>query len=330
MERLNAALDKASARLRDASAQFGQPITLDIDTFLSRDAPGGLGVPGRMSANGQCRIIRTADGWLAVNLPRQEDRDAVPAWLECEIEGELWSAIAAAATARQTDDLLKRAMLLHLPVAGWGEAEPVAFPPATPSGTRPDPSQHSVLDLSALWAGPACGGLLAEIGMTVTKVESAVRPDPTPLASPRLDARLNGRKQRLVADLDSEVVCYLIEQASILITSGRPHALARLGLEPEAVFGINPRLIWVAITAHGWFGEAGLRVGFGDDCAVAGGLVRQNSGAPHFMGDALADPLTGLLAATRALEMVVARQSGLLDMPLAGCAAWFAREARLR
>jgi hypothetical protein len=330
MARLRAALERAGARLKEASAPFGQPIALEMDTFLSRDAPSGLKVPGLVSANGQCRMIRTADGWLAVNLSREDDREAVPAWLECAIDGELWSAIQAEAMTRGTDDLLERAILLHLPVAGWGEAEPIALPLAPVAQACLDPSQHRVLDLSALWAGPACGGLLAELGMAVTKVESATRPDPTPISSPRLDARLNGLKQRVVAEPDSQVVRDALAQASILITSGRPHALARMGLEPGVVFALNPSLVWVAITAHGWTGEAGLRVGFGDDCAVAGGLVRQQAGAPHFMGDALADPLTGLLAATRAMEMVAAGESGLLDMPLARCAAWFAQAARLR
>ncbi len=330
MERMRAALERAAARLAQASAQFGRPMALDMDTFLSRDAPGGLGVPGQVSANGHCRMVRTADGWLAVNLAREDDRGAVPAWLECAIEGEIWSIIEAVAMTRGTDDLLERAILLHLPVAQWGEAEPVAMPPAARCGTCPNPAAHHVLDLSALWAGPACGGLLADLGMAVTKFESAARADPTPRASPRLDARLNGRKRRVVAEPDAQAVKDALAQASILITSGRPHALARMGLEPEAVFSLHPHLIWVAITAHGWTGDAGLRVGFGDDCAVAGGLVRQETSAPLFMGDALADPLTGLLAATRAMEMVAAGQTGLLDMPLAGCAGWFAQDAGLR
>ena len=42
---------------------------------------------------------------------------------------------------------------------------------------RPDVTGLLVVDLSALWAGPLCGGLLAGAGATVVKVESTHRPD---------------------------------------------------------------------------------------------------------------------------------------------------------
>src|SRR3546814_9227938 len=98
----------------------------------------------------------------------------------------------------------------------------------------------------------------------------------------------------------------MVAEARVLITSGRPHALARLGLDEARVFNANPALLWIAITAHGWSGEAALRVGFGDDCAAAGGLVSWDEDDPRFIGDALADPLTGLFAATLALEALAA------------------------
>ena len=48
------------------------------------------------------------------------------------------------------------------------------------------------------------------------------------------------------------------------------------------------------------------------------------------MGDALADPLTGLDAATSALEALVQGQSGLIDAALAPTAASFAQRIGLR
>ena len=76
----------------------------------------------------------------------------------------------------------------------------------------------------------------------------------------------------------------------------------------------------MAITAHGFAGPGATRVGFGDDCAAAGGLVRWEDGAPRFLGDALADPLTGLEAALA----VLAGQRGLVDMAMARVAAHYA------
>ena len=80
--------------------------------------------------------------------------------------------------------------------------------------------------------------------------------------------------------------------------------------------------MWIAITAHGWHTD---RVGFGDDCAVAGGLLGEG---PCFLGDALADPLTGLEAALAALDHQARGERGLIDQPLARVAASYAARFR--
>jgi len=53
----------------------------------------------------------------------------------------------------------------------------------------------------------------------------------------------------------------------------------------------GPR-VWCSITGHGREGEARDRVGFGDDAAVAGGLVVWQGADPRFCGDATAAPAT--------------------------------------
>ena len=61
---------------------------------------------------------------------------------------------------------------------------------------------------------------------------------------------------------------------------------------------------------------------FGDDAAAAGGLVRWTpSGAPRFLGDALADPITGLAAALGALKGLDEGGGVLVDVALARLAA---------
>jgi crotonobetainyl-CoA:carnitine CoA-transferase CaiB-like acyl-CoA transferase len=259
----------------------------------------------------------------------------VPAWLECGEENEIWEVVELKCCA----ELLDQAVLLGIPMAVVGEESPyplgeglgvgvVAPRPAGqrghPIGMSPNdtPIETAVLDLSALWAGPYCGALLAEAGLKVTKVESPNRPDPT--AS---DPRLNGRKQRLTLDLTSPALTQMVAKTNILITSARPHALARLGLTEERLFALNPNLIWVAITAYGWTGDAAMCVGFGDDCAAAGGLLDWADGEPSFIGDALADPLTGMMAAIQAMEALAAGKPGLIDVALAQTAAYFARKA---
>jgi crotonobetainyl-CoA:carnitine CoA-transferase CaiB-like acyl-CoA transferase len=220
------------------------------------------------------------------------------------------------------------AALLGLPVCGVGE---IAAPNRDAgllrmaSGGEAD-RRFKVLDLSSLWAGPLCGGLLAAAGFEVTKLESRGRPDVMRLASPEMFERLNGAKAQVMLDFtDTADLARLGEQmaqAAVVITSARPRAFEQLGLAPERIFAMNPDLVWVAVTGYGWTGPAAQRVAFGDDAAAAGGLVRRTAhGEPRFLGDALADPLTGLFAASRALQALEMGGGYLVDAGMAPTSA---------
>lgn len=301
-----------------------RPFGLSSDTLLERDAPSGLDVPGVVSANGHCRLLPCRDAWIALNLARPGDVDLVPALTGRQ--GAPWQAVLAAAAASDAAAFRDLAVELQLPVAVLGEAAPIRQAEVRErslAGLR-------VVDMSALWAGPLCAGLLARCGASVLRIESVGRPDPTPALSPVLSARINGGKRGLsldlrkpehVAQLHAEVRC-----ADVFVTSARRAALARLGFEPEGLLRERPDLTWVAITAHGFTGAGADRVGFGDDCAVAGGLVdRRADGNPLFLGDALADPLTGLEGALTVLE---GSHRGLVDLAMAGVAAAYSRAMR--
>jgi crotonobetainyl-CoA:carnitine CoA-transferase CaiB-like acyl-CoA transferase len=87
----------------------------------------------------------------------------------------------------------------------------------------------------------------------------------------------------------------------------------------------HPGLVWVSITGYGREGDAAQRVAFGDDAAAAGGLVgRDGGGDPVFCGDAIADPLTGAMAALVSALSLADGGGRLLDVPMAGVAAWAA------
>ena len=257
---------------------------------------------------------------MAVSLARAEDRDCVPAWTGTTFDDDPWEAIVERAKTRSAAEMVAAAIELHLPAARVCEAAPLEQPRLERGRSRAGP----VLDLSALWAGPYCGALLAEAGHEVIKIESPTRRDTTREHLPHLDLRLNNLKQNVEISLESPQLKAMIADARILITSARPFALARLGLDETRLFTLNPDLLWIAITGHGWHGSAGLRIGFGDDCAAAGGLVEWHHDTPCFMGDALADPLTGLTAATLALEALERGERGLLDVSLARTARSFA------
>ncbi|MBV9842298.1 MAG: CoA transferase [Sphingomonadaceae bacterium] len=268
------------------------------------------------------------DGWLAVNLPRADDLDLVPAWLGHAVRGDLWRGVVAEVASRPAMELVDQARLLGLPVARVGEVAPggpavAARPLGVP---RLRDGVPRVVDLSAMWAGPLCGAVLADMGADVTRYEDSRRPDPTRTATPNLYRRLNRRKRHATIDLGSRsglaAMAGILAEAHIVITSARSRAFAAWGLNPEVVAGGNPGLTWVAISGHGWEGDGADRVAFGDDAAAAGGLLRwTRAGAPRFAGDALADPLTGLAAAAAAMRAWSAGGGVLVDAALARVAA---------
>ncbi len=107
--------------------------------------------------------------------------------------------------------------------------------------------------------------------------------------------------------------------------SSRPRGRGpSLGIDAAELLGPARPSVWLSITAHGRAGPGSGRVGFGDDAAVAGGLVAWEDGEPRFLVDAVADPLTGLLAASTVMDLLAGGGSWLVDLPMAAVAARFA------
>jgi hypothetical protein len=312
-------------RVDDLARQWAEPFGADNWPLLARDLAYRHSVAG-WSVNGNSRIVSAADGWLAITLSRHEDFSSVAAWLEGNPAADPWDEVHRLVPQRALATLLERAELLGIPVAAVGEARGSTMPEWLSDSARVVFDGLNVIDLSALWAGPLCAGLLAAAGADVLRVESLGRPDPTRLTSPELHARVNGAKRVKGLDLTTKAgrraLVSLIDRADVLVTSARARALANLGLDPQSLLARCPQLVWVAITAHGWESN---RVGFGDDAAVAGGLLVQGRDTPDFLGDALADPLTGIVAARAASTLVVAGKGGLLDVAMARCASYAAR-----
>src|SRR5262249_54087931 len=152
------------------------------------------------------------------------------------------------------------------------------------------------------------------------------RPDTTAASAPKLDLRLNGAKGRKTLALGTEhgraALWSEIEACDVLITSARARALSGFGLTPEKTFADRPDLVWIAVTGHGWDSA---RVAFGDDAAASGGLAAFENGAPRFIGDAVADPLTGLAAAARGLRAVARGEGAFVGAALAQVAAYVAK-----
>ena len=303
-----------------------------------RAALGGLARQGATSCGGATRLLRAQSGWLAVSLARPEDLELVPAWLELDAPPtDVWATVAAAVAARSTEDLVARASLLGLPiglvpvVSGVGSSpRPPLTRHAVPGPALPRRPIEGlvVVDLGALWAGPLCGSLLAAAGANVFKVESVTRPDGARSGPPAFFDLMNAGKRGVAVDLahvDGVAALHrLLRAADVVIETSRPRALEQLGIDVMTHLATSTTRVWATISGHGREGDGRDRPAFGDDAAVAGGLVCWDGDRPVFCADAIADPTSGMVAAAGILEALATGGRWLLDVPMAAVAAHLA------
>ena len=357
-----ARLGQVTAEFARVTGEIGKQVRADpAELIAGRAALAGFTRGGQVSAGGSSFLLRSADGWCAVTLSRTDDVAAVPAIVGAlgldgaSLDGagldgiatraQARAALAAVAQGARAADLAAAAQLLGVPAA----ALPAAPPRAT--GAEPAASAASwppwratriaesaagaglagavVADLSSMWAGPLCARLLGLAGAHVIKVESTSRPDGARSGNSEFFDWLHAGHRSLSADFGSAegraALAALLGAADVVIEASRPRALAALGLSPDMA-PHRPGQVWLSITGYGR--SVPSRVAFGDDAAVAGGLVGWTSDGsspePVFCADAVADPLAG---ACGALAVARSRSAGggeLIDLSMRDVAAAFA------
>jgi len=199
-------------------------------------------------------------------------------------------------------------------------------------GRRRPAARPLVVDLSAMWAGPLAASVLGRAGARVVKVESLTRPDGARRGPAAFFDGLHAGHESVTLDFASSDgrarLQALLAAADVVIEASRPRALAQLGIDAEAMVRSRPGLTWVSITAYGRTGPWSNRVGFGDDVAAAAGLLAcDDEGEPVFCGDAIADPVAGLVAALGATNAHARGGGVIVDVSLVGAAAWLAQPA---
>jgi len=158
-----------------------------------------------------------------------------------------------------------------------------------------------VVDFSTLLPGPLATLLLAEAGAEVIKIEppggEAMRGYP-PFAGPEslIFALLNRGKQSRTVDLKApgavETLHALIREADVVVEQFRPGVMGRLGLDPETLRALNPRLIVCAITGYGQQGPAAMEAGHDINFQARAGLLglgADSAGAPPLSAALVAD-----------------------------------------
>jgi crotonobetainyl-CoA:carnitine CoA-transferase CaiB-like acyl-CoA transferase len=171
-----------------------------------------------------------------------------------------------------------------------------------------------VIELCQWVAGPAAGGLLADWGADVVKVEApAGDPQRRIYASVGIDKELpnpafaqdNRGKRSVVLDLadatDRDRFERLLAGADVFLTNLRPDALERLDLDPAAVSGRHPTLVVTALSGYGSVGPARDVPGYDIGAFLArSGLARTNSPPnepPLVTRGGVGDHITGMATA---------------------------------
>jgi crotonobetainyl-CoA:carnitine CoA-transferase CaiB-like acyl-CoA transferase len=200
---------------------------------------------------------------------------------------------------------------------------------------RPDAptplSDIRVLDLSRLVAGNMLTLQLADFGAEVVKIEDPAKGDPLRawrVQGESLHWKVYARNKKSVAiglreTAGRDALRALVAAADVLVENFRPGRLEAMGLGPDALLAVNPRLVIVRVSGFGQDGPYRERPGFGTMIEAMSGFAARNGeadGPPLLPPLALADMVAGLygafavMVALRAAERNSAGQ--VIDLPL--------------
>jgi crotonobetainyl-CoA:carnitine CoA-transferase CaiB-like acyl-CoA transferase len=182
-----------------------------------------------------------------------------------------------------------------------------------------------VVDLSHVIAGPTCGHYLAHYGAEVIKIEPPGRGDVLRTGGggkASVDegvsvgfATVNAGKRSAAIDLKSpggpERVRELARDADVFIENFRPGAVARLGLDYDAIRAISPRVVYVSISGYGQEGEWGPRGAYDHVVQAFTGMMSlqgEEGDPPVKVGFPVIDAAAGMTAAQAVLAALLRRE----------------------
>ncbi|NNL86776.1 MAG: CoA transferase, partial [Myxococcales bacterium] len=168
-----------------------------------------------------------------------------------------------------------------------------------------------VVEMTVWVAGPSAGGIMADWGADVVKVEPPVG-DPQRNLFKAIGYREdmpnpafaidNRGKRSVVLDLRQEAgraaMDCLLKDADVFLTNMRPAALERLGMHPDQVTERFPKIIYATVTGYGLDGPEAHRPGYDIGAFWArGGIARHlvpRDAAPVGVRAGLGDHVTGI------------------------------------
>lgn len=182
-----------------------------------------------------------------------------------------------------------------------------------------------VVELATYIAAPGAGGIMADWGADVVKIEPP-RGDPMRMffdrqtqeefGNPVFDLDNRG-KRGVVFDTGTpegrEAALKLIRGADVFLTNVRPGALKRAGLDWESLKVENPRLVYCSLTGYGLQGpdadRAGMDVAAFWSRAGVGAITAPKGVDPFPIRTAMGDHITSLATVSAILAAVFERNT---------------------
>ncbi|WP_368680344.1 CaiB/BaiF CoA-transferase family protein (plasmid) [Rhodococcus opacus] len=132
---------------------------------------------------------------------------------------------------------------------------------AQKSGRRGPLDTVRVVEFAGIGPAPHAAMVLADLGADVVRVQ---RPGSLPESGLNADALLRGRRvveADLKDDADREIIRALIARADVIVEGFRPGVMERLGLGPDDLCVVHPKLIYGRMTGWGQDGPRAQRAG---------------------------------------------------------------------
>jgi len=168
-----------------------------------------------------------------------------------------------------------------------------------------------IVDLTTVLMGPYATQLLGDLGADIIKVEAPSGDNVRTIGAARHEGmsgiflHCNRNKRSVVLDLKQPdgkaALLKLVETADVFIYNVRPQAMARLGLDYEALAAVNPRLVYVGVYGYGQGGPYAAKPAYDDLIQGAAGIptlsLQAGSDVPRYAPLAMADRIVGMSAA---------------------------------
>lgn len=107
-----------------------------------------------------------------------------------------------------------------------------------------------IVELAGLAPVPFCGLILADFGADVIRVDRAGASNADQLCRGKRSIALDLKKKEAI-----DVLLTLISHSDILLDPFRPGVLEKLGVGPDVLHSINPKLIVARLTGFGQTGS---------------------------------------------------------------------------